>query len=57
MSDRLAPDARAGSPNLTTSANREKAERHGSGALLEKKAKNWRNAKRLSPARNPKPNE
>ncbi|WP_449593535.1 hypothetical protein [Polaromonas sp.] len=42
---------------MTTGKNREKALRHGGGAMLAKKTKNWRDAKRRSPARNQKPNE
>ena len=37
MTARLDPETKTGSPRLTTSANREKALRHGGGALLAKK--------------------
>ena len=39
MTARLDPKAKTGSPKLTTGANREKALRHGGGALLAKKLK------------------
>ena len=39
MTAQLDPDAKTGKPNLTTSANREKALRHGGGVLLAKKLK------------------
>ena len=39
MTARFAPEAKSGHPKLTTSANREKALRHGGGALLAKKLK------------------
>ena len=38
MTDQLDPEAKTGNPKLTTGANREKALRHGGGAMLEKKA-------------------
>ena len=55
MTDRLDPAAKRGSPKLAMGANREKAQRNRGGAMLTKKAENWRSAKRRSPARNPKP--
>ena len=39
MTARLDPETKTGSPRLTTGANREKALRHGGGALLAKKLK------------------
>ena len=39
MTEMLEPEAKTGNPKLTTSANREKALRHGGGALLAKKLK------------------
>ncbi len=38
MTAQLDPEAKTGNPKLTTSANREKAVRHGGDALLAKKA-------------------
>ena len=39
MTAQLDPEAKTGNPRLTTGANREKALRHGGGAMLEKKLK------------------
>ena len=39
MTAQLDPEAKTGSPKLTTSTNREKAVCHGSDALLAKKLK------------------
>jgi hypothetical protein len=39
LTARLDPEAKTGNPKLTTGANREKALRHGGGALLAKKLK------------------
>ena len=52
MTARLDPEAKTGSPKLTTSANREKALRHGGEAMLAKKAENRHSAKRRSLVRN-----
>ena len=38
MTAQLDPEAKTGSPKLTTGANREKAVRHGGDAVLAKKA-------------------
>ena len=39
MTAKLDPEAKTGSPKLTTGKNREKAQRHGGSALLAKKLK------------------
>ena len=39
MTARLDPEAKTGNPKLTTSANREKALRHGGDAMLAKNLK------------------
>ena len=39
LTAQLDPDAKTGSPKLTTGKNREKAQRHGGSALLAKKLK------------------
>ena len=57
MTAQLDPEAKTETAELTTGTNREKAVCHGSDAMLAKKTKNWRDAKRRSPARNQNPNE
>ena len=39
MTAQLDPEAKTGSPKLTTGANREKTVRHGGDAMLAKKLK------------------